>query len=248
MSSSRRPENSSENQGIPRQDGTPTLSSDLHELTALEALGVLASEDRARLEELLQEGSDAARAALASFRETVGAMTRAIGEGEESPPPELASRLRARIAKVEQSESGAERTSQNSRSVTAPSPPPVQVWKHWLKRDDAARENGLHVVRHDDGDWEETGAPGVRAKSLYTDPDRRYVTMLVRMAPGASYPSHRHAGVEECFVLEGDLRVGSTLLRAGDYQRADSQSSHEVQSTEHGCLLLLVSSQDDELL
>lgn len=37
-------------------------------------------------------------------------------------------------------------------------------------------------------------------------------------------------------------------LRAGDYQRASSESTHVQQSTTNGCVLLLVSSQDDELV
>jgi hypothetical protein len=36
-------------------------------------------------------------------------------------------------------------------------------------------------------------------------------------------------------------------MKSGDYQRAEKGTLHEVQSTEGGCLLLLVSSQHDEL-
>ena len=68
------------------------------------------------------------------------------------------------------------------------------------------------------------------------------------MAPGTSYPGHRHAGVEECYVLEGDLRVGDLVMRAGDYQRAAIGSVHGVQSTEGGCLLLVLMSDRDERL
>jgi hypothetical protein len=38
------------------------------------------------------------------------------------------------------------------------------------------------------------------------------------------------------------------VLCAGDYQFAAGGSEHRVQSTEGGCLLLIVSSQDDELI
>ncbi len=71
--------------------------------------------------------------------------------------------------------------------------------------------------------------------------------MMVRMEPGASYPAHRHGGAEECFVISGDLRTGAVHLRAGDWQRADAGSRHPVQSTDGGCVLLLVSSLDDTL-
>ena len=86
------------------------------------------------------------------------------------------------------------------------------------------------------------------ARRLFVDDTSGRVTMMVRMAAGTSYPSHRHGGFEECFVLEGDLQVGSEMLHAGDYQRASAGSVHGVQSTERGCLLLLSSSPGDELL
>ena len=75
------------------------------------------------------------------------------------------------------------------------------------------------------------------------------VTMLVRMEKGTSYPSHRHAGPEECYVLAGDLEVGDQLeMHAGDYQRVERGSVHPPQTTREGCLLLITSSMHDELL
>jgi anti-sigma factor ChrR (cupin superfamily) len=79
------------------------------------------------------------------------------------------------------------------------------------------------------------------------DSARDRMTCLVRMAAGTAYPRHIHAGPEECLVLEGELRVGDEMLRAGDYQRAAPGSHHPVQSTDRGCLLLIVSSLSDEL-
>jgi quercetin dioxygenase-like cupin family protein len=71
--------------------------------------------------------------------------------------------------------------------------------------------------------------------------------MLVRMAPGSEYPGHRHAGAEECYVLQGDIWVGDVHMRRGDYQRAPAGSRHPVQTTDEGCVLLLVSSLSDEI-
>jgi anti-sigma factor ChrR (cupin superfamily) len=88
----------------------------------------------------------------------------------------------------------------------------------------------------------------VFTKQLYVDPARDTVTMLVRMEPGSSYPPHRHGGPEECLVVEGDLRVGDVVLQAGDYQCAAGDSTHDVSTTVNGCILLIVSSQYDELL
>ena len=72
--------------------------------------------------------------------------------------------------------------------------------------------------------------------------------MLFRMAPGSSYPAHRHSGPEECLVLSGDLRISDVRMVEGDYQFAAAGSEHTVQSTENGCLLLITTSLSDEIL
>ena len=90
--------------------------------------------------------------------------------------------------------------------------------------------------------------PGIEVRRLAADSARRMVTMMVRMAPGTSYPPHRHAADEECLVMSGELLVGTERLRAGDYQKAAKGSVHPVQSTDTGCALFITSSQDDELV
>jgi quercetin dioxygenase-like cupin family protein len=77
-----------------------------------------------------------------------------------------------------------------------PVPPPAQRWS----------EPG----------WEEV-APGIECKLLATDTERRRVSMLVRLAPGASYPAHTHAGVEEVHLLDGELWIDERKLLPGDY-------------------------------
>ena len=99
-----------------------------------------------------------------------------------------------------------------------------------------------------DGSWEDTGVNGVQVRRLFVDPPRNQMTMLVRMEAGSSYPQHIHDGPEECYVLQGDLRVGDKVLRSGDYQRAAPRSRHGIQSTENGCLLFIVSSLTDEII
>ncbi len=56
-------------------------------------------------------------------------------------------------------------------------------------------------------EWEQV-APGIECKLLATDTEGHWVSMLVRLAPGASYPAHTHAGVEELHLLDGSC--GST--------------------------------------
>ena len=131
----------------------------------------------------------------------------------------------------------------------------IQVWKRWGdgsephgRRSAASIDPSITLVEQNQGGFEPTGIAGIEVRRLFVDTAADRATMLVRMAPGSSYPAHRHGGAEECFVLQGDLRVGlDTRMRVGDYQRADEGSEHPEQSTEAGCLLLIVSSLHDEL-
>lgn len=132
-----------------------------------------------------------------------------------------------------------------------------RAWRDWSEAADAALESnasggelapGLHSISASDGTWEPIGIPGIEVKRLAVDARRRVVSMLVRMAAGTSYPGHRHAAAEECFVVSGDVSVGERVLRAGDYQLAAAGSTHGVQSTRDGCTLFIISSQDDQLV
>lgn len=123
----------------------------------------------------------------------------------------------------------------------------VQVWKSWT-RSVAPKREELTFVRADSSEWQSTSVAGIEARQLFVDAAQDRATFLVRMAAGTAYPAHIHAGAEECFVLEGDLTVGELTMKAGDYQRAERGSKHGVQSTQRGCVLLLVSSLSDELI
>lgn len=96
-------------------------------------------------------------------------------------------------------------------------------------------------LRSNEGDWQETGVPGVRVRMLYIDKEANRQTFLVRMDPGTSYPSHPHPGFEECYVLEGDLHSAGRTMHIGDYQCAPAGSQHGVTSTKNGCLCLVTS-------
>src|SRR5262249_45667257 len=67
-----------------------------------------------------------------------------------------------------------------------------QPWRVWPQ----AREGKpLTFVAGGPEGFEPTAYPGVFAKQLFVDQKNDRVTMMVRMAPSASYPSHKHAGV-----------------------------------------------------
>ena len=114
------------------------------------------------------------------------------------------------------------------------------------KRRDKTDEGFLYV-RSGEGEWVEI-MKGVKVKNLYRDPVKNYATLLVRMDPGTTFPDHVHADSEECYVIDGDLRMGGHVFGKGDYIRAEARSTHENISTKNGCFLLIAASEENELL
>jgi quercetin dioxygenase-like cupin family protein len=95
-------------------------------------------------------------------------------------------------------------------------------------------------------EWEQV-APGIECKLLATDHERHRVSMLVRLAPGARYPAHTHAGVEELHLLEGELWIDEHKLHAGDYNYAPPATGDESVWSETGCTCVLITSSKDVL-
>lgn len=95
-------------------------------------------------------------------------------------------------------------------------------------------------------DWKEV-APGISCKLLSTDRARQRTSMLVRLAPGTAYPPHRHAGVEELHLLDGELWIEDRKLSPGDYNRAEPGTADRRVWTETGCTCVLLTSSRDVL-
>ena len=128
--------------------------------------------------------------------------------------------------------------------------PSVSLWGRLAQR--IAEETGREPVSPlprlpAKPEWEEV-APGIACKLLATDTEKNRVSMLVRLAPGADYPRHRHAGVEELHLLHGELKIDDKKLYPGDYNRAEADTvDHRVWS-ETGCTCVLLTSTKDVLL
>jgi len=95
-------------------------------------------------------------------------------------------------------------------------------------------------------EWEQA-APGIECKLLATDHQRHRVSMLVRLAPGASYPAHTHAGVEELHLLDGELWIDGRKLIPGDYNYGPPGTADHRVWSETGCTCVLVTSTRDRL-
>ena len=95
------------------------------------------------------------------------------------------------------------------------------------------------VQRSAEADWQETSVPGVQTRLLFEDHERNIRSSLFRLQPGAGFPEHPHPGVEECFVIEGDVWIGDVYMQAGDYMRAPAGTEHGFTYSKQGCLLML---------
>jgi anti-sigma factor ChrR (cupin superfamily) len=107
---------------------------------------------------------------------------------------------------------------------------------------------GATLLRRAEGEWAPTGVDGVDLRVLFADAAQDRQTILLRMAPGATFPVHLHHGAEECLVLEGDVRDGDLEMTAGDFVRFEEGTQHGPLQTREGNLLLIVSSLHDEIV
>jgi len=114
-----------------------------------------------------------------------------------------------------------------------------------------AQETGTQPVLPPTRQWSEPeweqAAPGIECKLLATDAERHRVSMLVRLAPGASYPAHTHAGVEELHLLDGELWINERKLVPGDYNYGAPGMTDERVWSETGCTCVLITSTKDTL-
>jgi anti-sigma factor ChrR (cupin superfamily) len=126
--------------------------------------------------------------------------------------------------------------------------PPVSLQEQLAQR--IAGETGKPVAapvwQWSEPDWEQV-APGIECKLLATDTERSRVSMLVRLAPGASYPPHTHAGVEELHLLDGELWIDQRKLFPGDYNYGPPGAGDDRVWSETGCTCVLITSTKDIL-
>ncbi len=141
----------------------------------------------------------------------------AYGTPETLPDPQLKARLFERIGEP--------------MPIAAPLLEPPSLW--------AMQAQNLSWRRHK--------IPGVEIAVIHRDSSTRTVVGIFRAQPDVSYPLHRHAGVEEIYMLRGDLQIGTTVYGVGDYIRSAPGSSHRP-TTRDGCEFFFRTSLDDEYL
>lgn len=105
-----------------------------------------------------------------------------------------------------------------------------------VQADSESDDRDLVTVQGAVDDWIEA-APGNLVKILRSDAES--MSMLVRLEPGATFPSHSHPADEETYVIEGETWFGDVHLVAGDYHLAPKGTTHGEVRTETGCVLFI---------
>lgn len=101
----------------------------------------------------------------------------------------------------------------------------------------ADAEDSHLTIGPDDGEWQ-AFSEGVAIKVLREQDG--VLSYLLRLAPGARLPAHRHPVDEECLVLQGTLRVGSRIeVGPGGYHLAHRGALHAGISSLDGATLFL---------
>jgi quercetin dioxygenase-like cupin family protein len=195
------------------------LTDEIAESAALYSLGLLSDSERSSLDRHLAEGCAVCQSEI---RRCADLLVLWAQETAVYPPSSLREKL--------------------LQSIREPTPQAKAFSPVLLD------EAGVRLLRTTKMKWEPGPTSGLSVKVLVHDAENAMTTMLVRMRPGSLYPSHRHKGVEELYVLEGELRVEGVELVEGDFCVSQPESIHQSSYSESGCLLVVRTSKRDECL
>lgn len=189
---------------------------ELQQLTALQALGALEVADADRLRERLKS-DPAAAADLTRFLDTAAALALSITPVQ--PSASVRSRVMDRIRRTPQTRTDS--TGQDQPRVDPPVP------------------EGMRFLCSDHP-WTPAPLPGARFKLISSGEHQSYIMIMIELAPGAGYPEHDHFGVEDMYILTGDLQTEGRSLGPGDSLHAEPGSHHHELRSVNGCTALMV--------
>ncbi|MCC7373109.1 MAG: cupin domain-containing protein [Verrucomicrobiales bacterium] len=190
---------------------------ELQQMTALHALGALDGLDVERLRHRLSEDPSAAEE-LTRFLDVAGVLTGLVKPVQ--PSASVRAKVMDRIRKTPQVRDSAAA----AVDVKAGEPPVPE---------------GLHFLRADQP-WLPAPLPGSRFKLISSGEHQSYIMLMIELAPGAGYPEHDHFGVEDMYILTGDLLSEGRLLGPGDSLHAEPGSHHHELRSINGCTALMV--------
>lgn len=201
------------------------------ELAELYSAGALTPAEAAAFETRVREGDAAFVTALEEVRPAMDSLLNAVEPA--APPANVRASLIARLGVGE---------------ATEPEEHDDNPFAH---EDDEHDEqlagtaqigvSGVQILRAANARWKPTGLRGVRYRTLLADRKANRRTIMLNMAPGAELPDHSHAGIEEVYMISGDLSIAGQVLGANDYIRVQRGAEHGVPRTNKGCVCIVIS-------
>lgn len=97
-------------------------------------------------------------------------------------------------------------------------------------------------VRPQHMEWRQTAFEGCEMKPLFVDRETGVLTVLLRMAPGATLPDHEHVFTEQTYMLEGRLEdkegpEKGLSVGPGEYVARPAGSRHAAWCPEGGLMV-----------
>jgi len=143
--------------------------------------------------------------------------------------------------------------------VTPPQAPPAELWERieaslqparfalvvdrLARFLDVTRERARTLLDRLDSRWLDGPTPGISIQHLKAGPRLagRYAGDF-RLAPGTTFPAHRHLGPESMLVLEGSVRVSSgELVRDGEMLDSAAGSAHDfIVAGDDDCIAVVI--------
>ncbi|WP_149539191.1 cupin domain-containing protein [Siccirubricoccus phaeus] len=87
--------------------------------------------------------------------------------------------------------------------------------------------------------WEETKFPGIKCKTLCTDPSG-LATLLLELAPGAVVPLHEHTAIEQTYVLRGHFLDEEGECLEGQFVWRPAGNTHVAWAGPEGATILSI--------
>ncbi|MGK0188497.1 MAG: anti-sigma factor ChrR (cupin superfamily) [Verrucomicrobiales bacterium] len=113
--------------------------------------------------------------------------------------------------------------------------------------EDSIKPEAFTYVMSEEGEWRPLPVlkGGARVKELSNDAASGFTVMLLELDAGTRFPSHSHHGIEETFLISGDLQMQDRVLGPGDFARALPGTRHSSLYSENGCRALIVTAAEN---
>ncbi len=103
----------------------------------------------------------------------------------------------------------------------------------------------VHYLPSAEGQWQILPGGKIRIKPLSDLPEAGHTVFLLEASPGGVLGAHFHEGMEEFYLISGDLTTNGLVLGPGDYMRHAPGTHHDQATSEHGCLALVVTAREN---